>query len=68
MFRVGKKAFEPPALGSQMLVASRLIEHGANFVTVQSAGWDMHADENNPGVLDGMKMLGPTVEGQSPPS
>lgn len=62
MFRVGKKLFEPSTLGHQMLVARRLIEHGANFITVQSAGWDMHADGNNPGVLDGMRMLGPTVD------
>ena len=26
----------------------RLIEAGVGFVTVQSAGWDMHADGNNP--------------------
>jgi uncharacterized protein DUF1501 len=62
MFRVGKKVFEPSTLGSQMLMARRLIEYGANFVTVQSAGWDMHADGNNPGILDGMRMLGPTVD------
>jgi uncharacterized protein (DUF1501 family) len=62
MVRVGKKVFEPSTLGGQMLLARRLVEHGANFVTVQSAGWDMHADGNNPGVLDGMRMLGPTVD------
>ncbi|MCC2667621.1 MAG: hypothetical protein K0Q72_92, partial [Armatimonadetes bacterium] len=62
MVRVGKKVLEPSTLGHQMLVARRLVEHGANFVTVQSAGWDMHADGNNPGVLDGMRMLGPTVD------
>jgi len=62
MIRVGKKVFEPSTLGGQMLLARRLVEHGANFVTVQSAGWDMHADGNNPGVLDGMRMLGPTVD------
>src|SRR6185437_11346428 len=41
-----------------MLLARRLIEVGAGFVTVQSAGWDMHADGNNPGIKDGMEMLG----------
>jgi uncharacterized protein (DUF1501 family) len=41
-----------------MLLARRLIEAGAGFVTVQSAGWDNHADGNNPGILDGMEMLG----------
>jgi uncharacterized protein (DUF1501 family) len=50
--------FEPSLLGKQLLLARRLIESGAGFVTVQSAGWDMHADGNNPGVKDGMEMLG----------
>ena len=58
MFKCGKKVFEPSILGKQMLMARRLIEAGAGFVTVQSAGWDMHADGNNPGVKDGMEMLG----------
>jgi hypothetical protein len=57
-FQCGKKIFEPSILGKQMLMARRLIEAGAGFVTVQSAGWDMHADGNNPGVKDGMEMLG----------
>ncbi|HWG44359.1 MAG TPA: DUF1501 domain-containing protein [Gemmataceae bacterium] len=58
MFPCGKKVFEPSILGKQMLLARRLIEAGAGFVTVQSAGWDMHADGNNPGIKDGMEMLG----------
>jgi uncharacterized protein (DUF1501 family) len=58
MFRCGKKVFEPSILGQQLLMTRRLIEAGAGFVTVQSAGWDMHADGNNPGVKDGMEMLG----------
>jgi uncharacterized protein (DUF1501 family) len=58
MFMCGKKVFEPSILGKQMLMARRLIEAGAGFVTVQSAGWDMHADGNNPGVASGMEMLG----------
>lgn len=57
-FKTGKKIFEPCIIGKQMLMARRLIEAGAGFVTVQSAGWDMHADGNNPGVKDGMEMLG----------
>src|SRR5262249_27743412 len=57
-FKTGKKTFEPSILGKQMLMARRLIEAGAGFVTVQSAGWDMHADGNNPGIKDGMEMLG----------
>src|SRR5262249_43972375 len=58
MFKCGKKVFEPSILGKQMLLARRLVEAGAGFVTVQSAGWDMHADGNNPGIKDGMEMLG----------
>jgi hypothetical protein len=57
-FKCGKKVFEPSILGKQMLLARRLIESGAGFVTVQSAGWDMHADFNNPGIKAGMEMLG----------
>src|SRR5206468_1089509 len=48
MFSCGKKVFQPSVLGRQMLLARRLVEAGAGFVTVQSAGWDMHADVNNP--------------------
>jgi hypothetical protein len=57
-FKCGKKVFEPSMLGKHCLMARRLIEAGAGFVTVQSAGWDMHADGNNPGVKAGMEMLG----------
>ncbi|MFM8271929.1 MAG: DUF1501 domain-containing protein [Gemmata sp.] len=57
-FKTGKKTFEPCALGHQFLLARRLIEAGVGFVTVQSAGWDMHADGNNPPVKEGMEMLG----------
>jgi hypothetical protein len=57
-FRVGKKVFQPSPLGKQMLLARRLCEAGCGFVTVQSAGWDMHADVNNPGIVSGMEMLG----------
>lgn len=58
MFQTGKRTFESSILGEQLLTARRLIEGGAGFVTVQSAGWDMHADGNNPGVEEGMEMLG----------
>jgi uncharacterized protein (DUF1501 family) len=57
-FRVGKKVFQPSALGRQMLLARRLVEAGCGFVTLQNSGWDMHADGNNPGVAAGMEMLG----------
>jgi hypothetical protein len=61
-FRVGKKLFQPSALGTQLLLARRLIEAGCGFVTVQNSGWDMHADRNNPGIAAGMEMLGPPVD------
>jgi hypothetical protein len=61
-FRVGKKLFQPSALGKQMLLARRLVEAGCGFVTVQNSGWDMHADGNNPGIGAGMDMLGPPVD------
>jgi uncharacterized protein (DUF1501 family) len=35
-----------------------MCEAGCGFVTVHSAGWDMHADGNNPGMVTGMEMLG----------
>lgn len=60
--RIGHNSFQPSMLGRQMLLARRLVEAGAGFVTVQSAGWDMHADGNNPNIEDGMRMLGPTVD------
>jgi hypothetical protein len=35
-------------LGKQMLLARRLCESGAGFVTVSDCGWDMHANGNSP--------------------
>jgi uncharacterized protein (DUF1501 family) len=61
-FRVGKKVFRDSQLGRHMLMARRLIETGCGFVTVHSAGWDMHADGNNPGIHAGMEMLGRPVD------
>jgi hypothetical protein len=57
-FKTGKKTFEPCIIGRQFLLARRLIEAGLGFITVQSAGWDMHADGNNPAIESGMQMLG----------
>jgi uncharacterized protein (DUF1501 family) len=57
-FQCGHKVFEPSNMGKQFLMARRLIEAGAGFITIQSAGWDMHADGNNPGIVKGMEMLG----------
>jgi hypothetical protein len=61
-FRVGYKRKRPCTLGRQLLTARRLIEAGCGFVTVQNAGWDMHADVNNPGIKAGMEMLGPPLD------
>ncbi len=61
-FQVGKKVFRSSQLGHHMLTARRLIEAGCGFVTVHSAGWDMHADGNNPGIESGMEMLGRPVD------
>jgi uncharacterized protein (DUF1501 family) len=60
--QVGKKKFRPSQLGQHLLTARRLIEAGCGFVTVHSAGWDMHADGNNPGIVSGMEMLGRSVD------
>jgi hypothetical protein len=49
-------------LGKQMLLARRLIEAGAGFVTVSDCGWDMHSNENSPKNLGGMNYLGAQVD------
>jgi uncharacterized protein (DUF1501 family) len=45
------------ALGHQMLMARRLCEAGSGFVTVSSAGWDMHR-----GLVKEMKTRGRAVD------
>ena len=60
--RIGHKLFRPSTLGKQMLLARRLCEAGCGYITVHSAGWDMHADGNNPGMVKGMDMLGRTLD------
>ncbi len=50
----------PIALGKQMLLARRLVEADCRFITVTSAGWDMHG--NAFGINDGMPILGPAVD------
>ncbi len=59
---IGHKEFRASSLGHQMLLARRLCETGCGFVTVHSAGWDMHADGNNPGMVQGMDRLGRSVD------
>jgi uncharacterized protein (DUF1501 family) len=46
-------------LGRLLLLARRLCERGAGFVTVTTNFvWDMHADVNNAGVKEGMGYMG----------
>ncbi len=46
-------------LGRQLLLARRLCERGAGFVTVTTSFiWDMHADVNNAPMTIGMKYVG----------
>ncbi len=46
-------------LGRQLLLARRLCERGAGFVTVTTSFvWDMHADENNAPMAVGMDYVG----------
>lgn len=47
------------SLGKLMLLARRLCERGAGFVTVTTNFvWDFHADVNNAGVEEGMRYMG----------
>ena len=46
-------------LGKLLLLARRLCEAGCGFVTVTTNFvWDMHADQNNAGVAEGMRYMG----------
>ncbi|MFO0907379.1 MAG: DUF1501 domain-containing protein [Isosphaeraceae bacterium] len=47
------------SLGKLLLLARRLCERGAGFVTVTTSFvWDMHADENNATMVEGMGYMG----------
>jgi hypothetical protein len=47
------------SLGKLLLLARRLCERGAGFVTVTTNFvWDMHADENNAPMEEGMRYMG----------
>lgn len=47
------------SLGKLLLLARRLCEAGCGFVTVTTNFvWDMHADQNNAGVDEGMRYMG----------
>jgi hypothetical protein len=49
-------------LGKQMLLARRLCEAGAGFVTVVDSCWDFHGDGNNPPASIGLPILGPQAD------
>jgi hypothetical protein len=49
-------------LGKQLLLARRLCEAGCGFVTVSDCGWDMHANENSPRNMEGLRWLAPQVD------
>jgi uncharacterized protein (DUF1501 family) len=57
-----KESPSPIALGKQMLMARRLVEADCRFVTVTSAGWDMHSNRNTFSMNEGMPLLGPAVD------
>jgi hypothetical protein len=51
------------SLGKLMLLARRLCERGAGFVTVTTNFvWDMHADANNAGMEEGMRYMAPPFD------
>ena len=50
-------------LGKLLLLARRLCERGAGFVTVTTNFvWDMHADENNATMTEGMRYMAPPLD------
>ena len=49
-------------LGKQMLLARRLCEAGAGFVTVSDCGWDYHSNGNSPKNMAGLPMMGGQVD------
>jgi uncharacterized protein (DUF1501 family) len=51
------------SLGKLLLLARRLCEAGAGFVTVTTNFvWDMHADVNNAHCAEGMRYMGPPLD------
>lgn len=51
------------SLGKLLLLARRLCERGAGFVTVTTNFvWDMHADVNNAPMAEGMRYMGPPLD------
>lgn len=47
------------SLGKLLLLSRRLCERGCGFITITTNFvWDMHADQNNAGVEEGMRYMG----------
>ena len=56
--RYGRDVF-----GQSALLARRLVERGAGFVTVTTNFvWDMHADQNNAHMTEGMSYMAPPLD------
>ncbi len=51
------------SLGKLLLLARRLCERGCGFVTVTTNFvWDMHADQNNAPMVEGMRYMAPPLD------
>jgi hypothetical protein len=51
------------SLGKLLLLARRLCERGCGFVTVTTNFvWDMHADQNNATMTEGMGYMAPPLD------
>jgi hypothetical protein len=51
------------SLGKLLLLARRLVERGAGFITVTTNFvWDMHADVNNAHMVEGMSYMAPPLD------
>lgn len=50
------------SLGRQLLMARRLCEAGAGFVTVVHSNWDFHARKGVPNMPEGMGVLAPPLD------
>ena len=55
--RTGLSKYRDSSLGGQMLLARRLCEAGATFVTVHNPGWDMHGGPTQYAMKKGMTEL-----------
>lgn len=61
-YLIGHKERHASPLGEHLLLARRLCEAGAGFVSINSPSWDMHEGGNNPGIIKGITNLGPPLD------